>query len=337
MISTPKIVRAHWLWVIVGAVLAALIISQVFPYIFEPRNPKLELGVTFSTKYSKDLGLDFKETYQAIINDLSAKRVRLPVYWSEVEPSAGQYDFNDYDWLVSKSAEANVSLILAIGQRLPRYPECHLPGWARVETTAAREEALLEYLRQVVKRYDQNQAVAAWQIENEPLFPFFGECDAPDYNFLKREVTLVKSLSAKPIIVTSSGEFGSWVREARLADVLGISLYRGAHFEQEAYWAYQTEPWLYRLRAWFARPYVQKIFISELQVEPWASRPITQISLEQQNLMMTPKLASENLAFAKQTGFPEIYLWGVEWWYYLKTKMGQDDMWIWGERNFRQL
>ena len=35
----------------------------------------------------------------------------------------------------------------------------------------------------------------------------------------------------------------------------------------------------------------------------------------------------ENIEFAKKTGLDKIYLWGAEWWYWLKEKQSEPKIW----------
>ena len=35
----------------------------------------------------------------------------------------------------------------------------------------------------------------------------------------------------------------------------------------------------------------------------------------------------KNIKFAKKTGLDEFYLWGAEWWYWLKTKHDKPEIW----------
>ena len=34
-----------------------------------------------------------------------------------------------------------------------------------------------------------------------------------------------------------------------------------------------------------------------------------------------------NIEFAEKTGFDKFYLWGAEWWYWLKEKQGRPEIW----------
>ena len=73
-------------------------------------------------------------------------------------------------------------------------------------------------LEKVIKHYDQNSAINAYQLENEPLLNF-GLCPEPDREFLKKEVGFVRSQTKKPIILTDSGELRPWVTPMKLGDV----------------------------------------------------------------------------------------------------------------------
>jgi len=35
----------------------------------------------------------------------------------------------------------------------------------------------------------------------------------------------------------------------------------------------------------------------------------------------------QNIEFAKRTGLDKFYLWGAEWWYWLKEKQNQPEIW----------
>jgi len=35
----------------------------------------------------------------------------------------------------------------------------------------------------------------------------------------------------------------------------------------------------------------------------------------------------KNVAFARSTGLDEFYLWGGEWWYWMKTKNNRPEFW----------
>jgi len=42
---------------------------------------------------------------------------------------------------------------------------------------------------------------------------------------------------------------------------------------------------------------------------------------------MNLEIFKRNIDFAEKTGLKEFYLWGGEWWYWLKTKQNNDEIW----------
>ena len=42
---------------------------------------------------------------------------------------------------------------------------------------------------------------------------------------------------------------------------------------------------------------------------------------------MNAEIFEKNIQYARSAGFAKNYLWGVEWWYYAKTKQGDDSIW----------
>ena len=50
----------------------------------------IKWGVAFSKMFATEMGLDWRETYLAILDDLRVKRIRLPIYWQDVEAEAGK-------------------------------------------------------------------------------------------------------------------------------------------------------------------------------------------------------------------------------------------------------
>ena len=58
-----------------------------------PKADKIEYGVTFSKPYAQSLGLNWKEVYVAILDDLNVRKIRLSAYWNEVQGDADKYNF----------------------------------------------------------------------------------------------------------------------------------------------------------------------------------------------------------------------------------------------------
>ncbi|MBI2314809.1 beta-galactosidase [Candidatus Daviesbacteria bacterium] len=297
-------------------VLASIIFENTYPY------PAVKYGVTFSPRYAKYLNLDWQKTYLQILDDLKVKNLRIPAYWDFVESKSGEFDFSESDFMLDQADKRGVKVILTLGIRQPRWPECHIPAWAKSLTVKKRQQKVLGFVKKTVERYKNHSSIASWQVENEPLFSFFGEaCDKPDKNFLKSEVELVKKLDQRPIIITDSGEFGSWATPMRLSEIFGISVYRKAYDPLLGYKSYPILPYFYNVRSFLTRNIFaqnnEKTIIAELQAEPWAQKAVIDTPLTEQLKLFSLQNFKDDIEFAKKTGFDEIYLWGVEWWYYM--------------------
>src|SRR3989344_574062 len=90
------------------------------------QNRPVVWGVTFSQKFSQDLEMDWRENYRVIVEELRPLRLRLIAYWDELEPREGEYRFDDLDWQVDEAERAGIPVLLAVGLKLPRWPECHI-------------------------------------------------------------------------------------------------------------------------------------------------------------------------------------------------------------------
>jgi hypothetical protein len=58
--------------------------------------------------------------------------------------------------------------------------------------------------------------------------------------------------------------------------------------------------------------------IVELQAEPWTTKGILQTPIEEQFMTMSLKKFDTMISVAHSTGFSPQYLWGAEWWYWMK-------------------
>jgi len=315
---------------IIGLVLLGLFIVFFCYFFIGKAKPvgKIDFGITFSKIQAERLSLDWKEVYLAILDDLKVKKIRLIAYWPEIEPERGKFDFEDLDWQIEEAGRRGVEIILAVGQRLPRWPECHIPDWAKKLSKQERQERILVIIEKTIKRYKHRGAIKFWQVENEPFLGTFGECPKLDKGFLDREIALVRSLDNRKIIITESGEFSTWVGAAKRADILGTTLYRKVH-GIFGYVRYPIPAIFYQRKTALIKKFfgIEKIIVVELQAEPWGPDQIWKISLEEQFKSMNLEEFRKIIDYTKRAGFSEAYLWGVEWWYWLKTVHNDDSMW----------
>jgi len=314
-------------------ILGAIILVIVFFLIYcnfpvKEIKDRTELGITFSSRYSEDIGLDWKENFIAILDDLKIRKIRVPVYWDLVEPVKDEYNFSDVDWQLEEAKKRNAEIILVVGQKVPRWPECFIPEWIENDDKKRKEE-LLELVSVVVNRYKNNLVIKYWQIENEPFLKF-GICPAIDADLLDEEIKTVKGAdSSREIIITDSGELSLWISAAKRADVFGTTMYRDIYKEGWGHYKYPIGPRFFQVKCWLIEKFTNqnKAIVIELQAEPWMPSWTVNNSLEEQLKFMNEKKIKENVEYAKQSGFSEIYLWGAEWWYWLKVKADYPVVW----------
>ena len=311
------------------AIVLALVFLIVWLYLADfSKGRQVEFGVTFSSKYAAELELDWQTAFLSLLDDLGVRKFRLIAYWDKIESQPGKYDFSDLDWELAGAAKRGGEVLLVIGSRVPRWPECHWPTWIFGLSDEERQAGILKLLKETVKHFKSEEAIIAWQVENEPYLNIFGECPKLDEDFYEQEVELVKSLDERPVAVTESGELSSWLKGSRLADIVGTSLYRITWNKWFGYFYYPLPPAHYYLKSRLVKlaTGIDNIFISEMQMEPWVARKILLTSLEEQSHSMNPEIFVKNINYAKRTGLSPVYFWGAEWWYWLKEQ-GDDSIW----------
>lgn len=288
----------------------------------------VDFGITYSSRFARDMGLDARETLRALFDDLGVRKVRIPVYWDTLERERGVFDFSDIDWQIEMAKEYHAEVILAVGQKVPRWPECFVPTWAR-ESRALQDEAALRYIRTTIDRYKDHPEIVMWQIENEP-FLAFGICPPLSGETLDREIAVARETDpSRPILTTDSGELSTWIPAASRGDIFGTTLYRRIWSDRFGYVTYPIGPNFFQFKEFFTRLFTKQenFIVIELQAEPWAPGSLLDIPLEEQWKTMDAEKLADITRYARQVGFSDVYLWGAEWWYWLKEKKGEPSLW----------
>jgi hypothetical protein len=302
-------------------------------WIFTNRNKPIELGATFVPNYSRYFGIDPKETYSAMINELGFKRLRLVSYWSNMEKVRGSYDFSELDWQFKLAEEKGIKITLAVGLRQPRWPECHFPVWAKDLPTDEWYPELRDFMAATVNRYKNSPVLESYQLENEFLLSVFGECPDHDRSRLVEEFNYLRSLDpSKPIIVNrSNNATPSWPVGEPRADEVGAAVYKRVWDKtvSKRYFEYPLPAWYYAFLAGGTKLTTGRdTFLHELQAEPWLpdGYDLRTASIQEQDYTMDAKRLHDRFEYGRATGFKTIDLWGVEWWYYRK-KQGDNSLW----------
>lgn len=307
---------------------SVVILSCIF-YINSLPEENLAWGINFSTAAARGLGFEPVNLLEQIFSDLKPKYIRLNTYWNEIEAEQSVFNFTETDKLLNLADKNNANVILVVGLKQPRWPECHTPAWWQNLNETQKTSALENMLTKTVQHFSSHSSVKTWQVENEPLFNFGLNCPTQTLSGLKKEVSLVKELDTRPVIVTDSGEKSSWLISSWSgADILGSTMYREAYYEKyKRYVKYHLPAFSYNIKAGMVKIFtpVRSVIGVELQAEPWFNGSPHDTPVNEQLKLMNPEIFANNVAYAKKVGFEQNYFWGVEWWYWLKSR-GNDSM-----------
>lgn len=318
--------------------IVVLLIVGVLVLSIKEEPERISYGVSFNTLYARELGLDWKEVYTAILDELGVRHFRLAAHWTMVEPEQDRFNFSELDYQLDEAEKRQADVIFSVGRRLPRWPECHVPEWAKELSWDEQKAEIREYIEAVVTRYKDRPNIIYWQVENEPYLSLFAQehCGPLDEDFFYEEIELVRSLDGtRPILVTDSGNLGTWISAYRAGDAFGTSVY--VYFWNPELGQFRTvlPPAFYR-----AKENLMSIifgdkptFLIELALEPWLLEPVTNVPIETQYSRMDIDKFNEIIEYAKETRYENQYLWGAEWWYWLRDK-GHPEMWERGTELF---
>ncbi len=309
-------------------------------YIYSESSIPLQQGVSFSPDYAQSLGLNPEKTMKAL-TVIGVKQFRLNSYWSDMEPSPGVYNFSTLDWEIKDAEAAHAKVILVVGLRQPRWPECYMPSWATNESESVWQPQLENFMSAVINRYKNSPSLQYYQLENEYFLQGFGICTNFSRSRLVSEYSLIKKLDPyHPVIVGRSNNAIGFPVGKPQPDLYSISIYKRVWDAgvTHRYLEYPYPAWYY---AYIAG--VQKIFtdrdmiVGELQAEAWApnGKTITQISLAEQNKSLDATRLNARFGFAKATGMRDIVMWGSEYWYYRMVILHDPSLWNVAKQHFK--
>lgn len=301
-------------------------------YIYTQSNKPLQLGVSFIPDYALSLGLDPQETMDALTG-IGVRHFRLVSYWSDIEQTQGSYDFSQLDWQFKKAEKVGANITLTLGLRQPRWPECHMPDWAKGETRAQWQPKLQNLMQALVERYKDSPSLQNYQLENEYFLGGFGICTDFSRDRLISEYNLIKKLDPTRAIIVgrSNNALGMPVGQPQ-PDQFSISIYKRVWDGNltHRYLEYPQPAWFYGFIAGSQQILNHRnMSVAELQAEAWppSSKSITETSLAEQNKSLDAKRLKDRFDYGKATGMRQIDLWGAEYWYYRKVVLGDSSLW----------
>lgn len=327
-------VQAASTWLRVRVAVLAVALLGVFSVLsielataWLPARSDVVWGVTYSPRFARSLGFDPQELYIDILDDIGVRHIRFPIYWDEVESSRGNYDFTAADWYLSEALERNAEVVVVVGYKQPRWPECYPPPWAADLPIDLLRERILSLIEAEVTFAARYPNVVMWQVENEPFRQFGAyRVGLLTAEFLAEEMQLVSRLDARPTLMTDSGELSTWLPAMQLSrEYFGTVIYRQLHFPMLGFWQHPLPPWIYSARNQLDRTILQQdgqTILIELQAEAWF-QPSALVDVPpavQQREFPAELLLVSNVEYGRRTGFPRIYLWGVEWWSWMEAQ-----------------
>jgi hypothetical protein len=125
--------------------------------------------------------------------------------------------------------------------------------------------------------------------------------------------------------MTDTGELSTWITAMSLSDgYLGSTLYRVLWFPSIGLWRYPVPVWVYTAKDRVVRTLLQKpgeTIVIELQAEAWfTSISVSDAPVEMQMQHFPASMVLANVEYARHTQFASAYLWGVEWWYWMRAR-----------------
>jgi hypothetical protein len=321
--------------VIIVAILIGAMYGIARWYIHSQAGQPVEQGVSFIPDYAASLGVDPQKTMDALLG-IHVRHFRLVSYWSDIERTPSHYDFSQLDWEFKKAEAKHASIILTVGLRQPRWPECHSPNWIDTSQPASHWQPQLEtFMRAVINRYKNSPSLESYQLENEYFLKGFGRCppSAMTRQRLVDEYNLVKKIdSLHPVIVGRSNNAIGLPLGQPQPDEFSISVYKRVWDAgvTHRYLEYPYPAWYYGFLAGLQKIVTGKnMVIGELQAEAWPPRgqTIQETSLVEQNKSLNAHRLTARFKYGRATGMRGIYLWGAEYWYYRKVKLGDPSLW----------
>ena len=318
--------------IVLALLLAFIIFSALAMWRFTriTARDKEVIGVSFSQVQAERFGQDWRKNYEAILDDLHPRHIRIATYWDRIEKQPGQYDFSETDWMIDQAHAHNTQVTLVVGQKVIRWPECFYPAWLNKNNSSQTGAAAVKFVEATAEHYKDNPGLTTWQLENEFLLKVFGECPRQNltHHQLSSELDALRSVDhERPVLISASNNYGLPIL-GPMADIYGFSMYKRVWNPQLGYFKY-IHPGAYNWwrGAMISLLWGQKIKIHELQAEAWGPVGNEKLSYEESLKTMSPAYLDEILAFARSTKIKEFDLWGSEWWYDQKMRAGHPEMW----------
>ena len=263
------------------------------------------LGISFRPLQTEAFGLERRATLNELVQ-MPFEMIRLAAYWNRIESSAGDFDTSELDWQLAAAERAGKQVVLSVGAvKNFGYPEFFVPDRYKDHKLAQGSlvtplshggmlDAASRFIRHVVSRYRDRNAIVAWQLEHEAVDPRGVESSwRLSTDFVRGELAALRDVDPdRPVMMNGFLPTSALVRasqgwqtrdqgdslavSARLADIVGVDYYpRHALVALGSRAVYMTGgrlPWQRALARRFVADVQargKRVMVSEGQAEPW--------------------------------------------------------------------
>ncbi|TME56398.1 MAG: hypothetical protein E6I60_04035 [Chloroflexi bacterium] len=293
------------------------------------------IGTSFARWRAEGRGLDYRAAFERIVA-MRFEILRLSASWREIE----RYGYEHLDWLLTTAERARQPVLLTVGMKALGWPEFYLPEGLSPSDAPVQRRAIM-HVREVARRYRDNPALAAWQIENEPFNRSGPNGWWIPRSVVRAEAEAVRSLDPdRPLVVTTFAHFDAaldrassrqqsrWKRRLGLAipaerealsvlrhgDILGLDVYPSIGWlDQDGRdrLARAAPDQLASVAAWqrIARQQGKRVWVTEAQAEPWEGR-----STQGDPVSVRPEAIGQLVEGLTGIGVGSMLLWGSEYW-----------------------
>ncbi|MBT4124168.1 MAG: hypothetical protein HN981_05160 [Candidatus Pacebacteria bacterium] len=281
----------------------------------------LLIGITFSHPHLEHLGLDKQKSLKKALA-MNFSHIRLGAYWSEIEKIKNKHDFSDLLEILEQCEKEKQPIVMTVGVKAPRWPEFYWPEYIKEKNTENKntQKNIIYFIKKTVKTLQKFSCITHWQIENEPLDPSGPSNKSISLDFLKQEISLVKKLDNRPVIINLWGNnFISrkfFQPTEKIADIIGLDFYPKQFVKNilrkniyiNYHGPHQSKSAIKKLLNKSSKP----VWITELQAEPWEKNEQGYLSKNPKSI--SPQQLEKNIQQASKLPIQEILLWGFEYW-----------------------
>ncbi len=324
-----------------------------FPTRSSPEGFSSKYGFSYSFSQAKWFGYDGRKEFVWLLDNYKFSWVRLTFFWDEMADDSGNLKIDDLTFAIGEAKKRNVDVIIALGAKVPYYPEYHLPSseWAKVKfgerigLNSRLAPDLLAVDKKLVDALWVYDNISYWQVENEPFLANVNNMKImPD--LLAAEVAAVRAADPlkRPIILNSDGPsfFNSQWKNVfdilKPGDVFGISTYfkiQGTNlFAFSAFGKNIKVPWpkplSWPVQSWYflspdlnyVKNYAQgrgfDFWVLETQAEPYI-RVIEDAGKNNGDYEFKPGDIQRVANYFNSFRVSNVGLWGANFWLYKKS------------------